>query len=1100
MLVAPTKKSTLAASIDYSSCSFHGEFDITCGSRSQGRFSEVCALTKLLDLHMDITDELGMNTDQKWSELQLICNRAGLPLDKVNSDTLICPRHRYQLGVKYVAPKKCLHPQHSQIKRKQVLTRVSFTVYLFLKEKFKNCHLPLGMSICKSCLNDAYAAMKNTGMEEIVEEAAQEDSDHDMYHPPVIPPSPKKRHVAEDFNEALEKMDVSPIRGILQYSFDSVSDRHQRRVRQKFKTFIVNMTDKFANASTTMPIDNFREKIAQPVFRSLVESMPSSRPTDAAATTEFDNLVRIFQGADKKCRIQILTIVAGDYSAPYLVKQFGCTEHEIKTARALIQEAKEFQQPERKCTPAPRISAAKVQHFLDFLLDNKWLEDNANYTCKITLDNGKTNEIPQVLLVVKRRQMVQHYLKFCRDSSYNGIGERRCFDVLQELQGMQKTALRGVDNFIADGKEAFDTVLSFCKSSIQEEVLDLPPLIEAAQQHLSVTYILHISSQSDEAYHCPIFSLSDPADADFAGRCSHDDHKNSCSECKMPETFFSVLKTFSTASEKGVMERLENQVMAWRSHVMRGVQQNLAKSHSLTALLTDDDDAMVIISDWSMKWLPSLHMEKQSDWFGKRGISLHVDVVLTKPKNTTSIEAFSYVTAINDTPQNGTAVLCCFENLLTDLVKSFEGKNKICLRSDNAGCYHSESVILAKREIAQKFGLQVTAYHFCEPQRGKDQADRVSAIVKSRLRSAVDAGANATTAEEIHENLLSNGGLRNVKVAVLEIEDNCTIDCNKTHKNFGAIHSIVFEHNAYRCWRYYEVGAGKVWEYPEVSVSLKYRATKEFANDFPRGIGHAKKHSTLRDVSMPLKLCPEVECTETFTSEEDLESHLKSGEHTTSSLSWCDIVRTTIIRQSIVGRKPSITTPHKATLPAENEEAHSLERQGWALPPKRQAKRFSDAQLEFIRNLFDEGANTGKKYTADKAAALMRKNFPVDQQLSKGQITSLFSRFASTNAKNQQVVQPVSDDDTSADDAEIEKVIFRYGLTTISNNISMLLLLLFQKCRELSSIVSRKIQEVEEDSGPNIRADTHFEKGHFVSAVYNNEWFIGESLAYRDGN
>jgi hypothetical protein len=198
----------------------------------------------------------------------------------------------------------------------------------------------------------------------------------------------------------------------------------------------------------------------------------------------------------------------------------------------------------------------------------------------------------------------------------------------------------------------------------------------------------------------------------------------------------------------GRFDAAEEAVMAWKAHIIRGVQQETAKWEALQDL-AENPDLLIIISDWSMKWLPSQHLEKQSEWFGKRGISIHVDVILTSNGTSRGIENYAYVTAINEVKQNVVAVLSCFENVLKDIAENLKSKKRIILRSDNAGCYHSLPSILAKREIAHRLGFTVIADDFCEPQRGKDQADRVSALVKSRLRSAIDAGQSVISAEDM---------------------------------------------------------------------------------------------------------------------------------------------------------------------------------------------------------------------------------------------------------------------------------------------------------------------------------------------------------------
>lgn len=38
----------------------------------------------------------------------------------------------------------------------------------------------------------------------------------------------------------------------------------------------------------------------------------------------------------------------------------------------------------------------------------------------------------------------------------------------------------------------------------------------------------------------------------------------------------------------------------------------------------------MVVMDWSMKFLPLLFREKQSDWFGQKGLNWHVTVCVLK--------------------------------------------------------------------------------------------------------------------------------------------------------------------------------------------------------------------------------------------------------------------------------------------------------------------------------------------------------------------------------------------------------------------------------------------------------------------------------------
>ena len=67
-----------------------------------------------------------------------------------------------------------------------------------------------------------------------------------------------------------------------------------------------------------------------------------------------------------------------------------------------------------------------------------------------------------------------------------------------------------------------------------------------------------------------------------------------------------------------LFEAAKGSVQAWKTHQLRSVQQDKSRLDVLELL---NNDTVLIVSDWVMKFLPQLYRESQQDWFGKRGIS-----------------------------------------------------------------------------------------------------------------------------------------------------------------------------------------------------------------------------------------------------------------------------------------------------------------------------------------------------------------------------------------------------------------------------------------------------------------------------------------------
>jgi len=66
--------------------------------------------------------------------------------------------------------------------------------------------------------------------------------------------------------------------------------------------------------------------------------------------------------------------------------------------------------------------------------------------------------------------------------------------------------------------------------------------------------------------------------------------------------------------------------------------------------------------------------------------------------------------------------------------------------------------------------IELLRYDYNKPQRGKDQADRDSAVAKRFLIAYIHSGNNCLSAEYIKKGILHLGGPKNASVSVAEID------------------------------------------------------------------------------------------------------------------------------------------------------------------------------------------------------------------------------------------------------------------------------------------------------------------------------------------
>ena len=124
----------------------------------------------------------------------------------------------------------------------------------------------------------------------------------------------------------------------------------------------------------------------------------------------------------------------------------------------------------------------------------------------------------------------------------------------------------------------------------------------------------------------------------------------------------------------------------WKAHIMRSTNQDRAKQDILENLGCSSD---LIVMDWAMKFLQMRYREKQSDWYGKRGLSWHISSVMSTEK----LQVTSYAHLFDQCTKDWYAVASVIEHLLTHLKTKQPLLERVYLRSDEAGCYHSNFLI-----------------------------------------------------------------------------------------------------------------------------------------------------------------------------------------------------------------------------------------------------------------------------------------------------------------------------------------------------------------------------------------------------------------------
>ena len=142
--------------------------------------------------------------------------------------------------------------------------------------------------------------------------------------------------------------------------------------------------------------------------------------------------------------------------------------------------------------------------------------------------------------------------------------------------------------------------------------------------------------------------------------------------------------------------------------------------------------------------------EKQSEWFGKCGLSWHISSVSFKDESSKEVEVQSYAHLFDACTQNWYAVASILEDLPIKFKSSQPSTSQVYLRSDEAGCYHNNSLITALPSIGERTGILVRRFDHSEPQHSKDICDRILCPMKAAIRTFCKEGHDILDANDMH--------------------------------------------------------------------------------------------------------------------------------------------------------------------------------------------------------------------------------------------------------------------------------------------------------------------------------------------------------------
>ena len=910
-----------------------------------------------------------------WTEKLLIENRTGKKFE--SDEDIICAFHRFNFGIGWRPEKRCYHPEHEQAFGKPSPELRPVSIYLSLEvSKRYEVNIPIGSVFCN---------MHRKG-----ETTFYTPKDKDQkFQPDEIEINDEVAEESQASGSSICKaLEISPFRWqIKKKKVADLSEGTKEQLRRKFERAKDQLALKFAEAVAPTQVSEFIDEVLNP-------------------HPDLQILLSKYRESDSIGKIVVLSLVNhAKYTKEFLINFFGCSKYSINQARRINSSDPGLLLPKPSKNIRCKLDHNKVEHFLDYLFSNGLLQDVAYGVTKIKFDSGEMQKNAQTILTAKYNHTISFYNQMCKDISYQPLSDRSLWRILHAIKPSQRKSLAGLDDMTAAGMNGF-TFLQQIAAKFKSN--DIRGRLEGGKRYLKMRYQINCSTTDSTVFsHCPEFALSDSTDK-LLKQPNKTNNEAICQECI--ELFCAMKEVRNIAINNSASQDLlydidiaTKDIFDYMKHLMRDAQQKKAKKFAFEKL---DNETAFWLKDYCQKIIPTKFREGQKEYFGKKGMSLHVDVFFIYVNN--ELRKKVYFTALYRCDQGIADTLSLADIVLDKFKTDFTNVKKMYAKSDNASSYHGNFVLEELHNICKQKNIRLMRYDYNEPCRGKDQCDREAARYKSLMRSYVDAGNNILNAEDIFKSFHYSSGMKNVAVAVAQVDSHTPMIGEKIPK-ISNYHSFEFHDDYMIMWRYFGIGSGVIWHYNNVRTEKRMRLVIPFSNTNSQTEQNSDK--TIKKVRedrqfCTLHYCFENDCNAFFDRAEDLEYHMISGTHNVSQiLSGFDKVK-----QSFINRVKKSSNLHSLSLPSCSNvssviniegkiDVNPFNSIGWALPV-RSNFRFSSKQKKILFKYFIDGEESGKKFSPEQVHLLLRKDLPIDEYVTSQQIRSLFSRWSKQRRQN----------------------------------------------------------------------------------------------------
>lgn len=444
---------------DYFDCQFYN--DQICSK--DGSIVKLCNFSELNDVHISLK---GVKRD--LTEAELIKNRCKWLNVEIDETKGLCPFHRSMFGMKFnYYTDECHHPQHDGNRKPK--ERLSWNSYLKVTKQYQD--FPILGGLCQECSkkvnqqdneNDNVAiAAPDTGKDQSIASLTAFPSITSIISSVNTTTSqgsifelPKSLNVLDEIkeNKMTTLREICLLLGIDPPKYQIKKDladekKHLWHFHKKYQEFTDAMIDLFCKA-TAPAQENEMKKYLQSRKKEEQE-----KEDDAELNLYLKNFEECSTNAAQQA---VLTMIPKKFKKEKISNVFGINYNRIRNARQSYKLYGPITEPAKTPITRQRLSEERIKHFLGFLMESSFLQEEAYGTTTIKYDSGEKRVVSNSLLMCVKQSVINEYKAYCESISYECYSTSTLRKILDSIKSKQRRRLAGVDSFLVHGYEAFE--------------------------------------------------------------------------------------------------------------------------------------------------------------------------------------------------------------------------------------------------------------------------------------------------------------------------------------------------------------------------------------------------------------------------------------------------------------------------------------------------------------------------------------------------------------------------------------------------------------------------------------------------------------------